>query len=93
MKKKSFNLQRYMKKAFYEGVQGYWSVNSRCWPNCLKEKMDGKNKGQQEAYNSCIDEYNNWDKGKWSMTYGGVRPDAMNYRRNVSTPAANVAKK
>jgi len=88
--KKSFNLQKFMKKAFYEGVRGYWCINSRAWPNCLKEKMDGNNKSKQEAYAECMLEYNTWDKGKWATTYIPVRPDAGNPRVDNTTPGSKA---
>ena len=86
--RKSFNLQRYMKKAFYEGVRGYWCNNSRAWPNCLKEKMDGVGKSKQEAYAECMYEYNTWDKGKWATTYVPVRRDSANPRVDHNTPGS-----
>lgn len=69
MKKQSFNLKKFYKKAFYEGDRGYWLRNSRAWPNCLKLKMDGKNKSKHEAYQECIGEYNEWPHDKWLLSY------------------------
>ena len=86
--KTSFNLKKFQKQAFYDGARGYALRNSRCWPNCLKEKMDGKNKSQHEAYQACFSEYNNWDTGKWLSTYSGTQPDSGNVRVNHATPGA-----
>jgi len=86
MIKNAFNLKSFMKKAFYEGIQGYWSVNSRCWPNCQKAKMDGKDKSKHEAYMECLDEYNKWDKAKWAQTYGECNSDSGEPKIDRATP-------
>jgi len=88
----SFNLNKFQKQAFYEGARGYSLRNSRCWPNCLKEKMNGKNKSQHEAYEGCLGEYNDWDTGKWLSTYSGTRPDSGNERDDLVTPGAKDLK-
>ena len=65
----NFNLKKFYKKAFYEGDRGYWLRNSRAYPNCIKLKMENKGLGRQEAYDECISEYNEWEDGKWLLTY------------------------
>lgn len=83
---KVFNLHRFYKKAYYDDVRGSWSRGSRAWPNCLKVKMDGKDKSQQEAYQECIKEYNTWGKDKWLFTYTQCQPDSKNPRVDHATP-------
>jgi hypothetical protein len=83
---KSFNLKNFYKKAFYEGVQGYAVTNSRCFPNCLKSKMDGKNKSQQEAYMDCIKEYNDMGKDEWSLKYAECKADSKNENVGLELP-------
>ena len=78
--KKTFNLQKHIKKAFYDGDRGYWLRGSRGWCNCLKHKTDGKSQGKQEAYEECIHEYNNWDSAKWLLTYSECYADDLDDR-------------
>lgn len=85
---KVFNLQKFYKKAYYDDVRGYWNRNSRAWPNCLKEKMDGKGKSKQDAYNECLKEFNTWDKGKWLLTYSECYADSGEERIDHATPGS-----
>ena len=64
---KVFNLNKFYKKAFYEGDRGYWLRNSRAWPNCIKCKIQSKNKSRHEAYQECMEEYNQWEQDKWLL--------------------------
>ena len=50
--------------------------------------MDGKNKSKQEAYTECIQEYNDWAKDKWAMTYSECYPDSGNPRVDHATPGS-----
>jgi hypothetical protein len=90
---KVFNLKAFYKKAYYEDVKGYMNGNDRAWPNCLKQKMDGKNKNQQEAYLDCLKEYNEWPKDKWDLTYTGTKNDSEEVRPDQKTPGAKELKK
>jgi len=85
MKKQSFNLKKFYKKAFYEGDRGYWLRNSRAWPNCLKLKMDGDNKSKHEAYQECIGEYNEWPHDKWLLSYSASYTDSADVRVDHAT--------
>src|ERR1035437_5114150 len=57
-------------KAQYEGVQGYWIRNQRCWSNCYRQKRQATNKPAQEVWFDCQREYeaslqkdnSEWDK-------------------------------
>jgi hypothetical protein len=93
MEKTVFNLQKYIKKAFYEDDRGYWNMGSRAWPNCLKSKMDKDKKGPQEAYESCLKEYNEANRAKWLLTYSGGYDDINNPNEDEGTPAALKLKK
>ena len=89
---KTFNLKQYTKKAFYEGVNEYAVTNSRCWPNCIKAKMEGKNKSMQEASMECLKEYQEKGDGKWNLDYAACN---MNKGENVGLelPEQEKAKK
>lgn len=55
--KKTFNLKNFMvKKAQYEGVQGYMIAQTRAWQNCVRCKQ-ASGKGAQEAWEKCLEEY------------------------------------
>ena len=89
--KKAFNLKNYMTKtAFYDDARGYILKGSRAWPNCIKHKMDGDKKSKQEAYMSCIEEYNTWDSGKFVLTYTESYPDAIKNRSEKVTPGSQA---
>jgi len=60
-----------IKQAQYNGIQGYWIRNRRCWDNCYRQKRaSNKSKSAQEVWFECHSEYlksiNNdrteWDK-------------------------------
>lgn len=70
----TFNLKSFLtKQASYEGLQGYWSAQSRAWCNCFKQKLEAsKDKSAQKAWQTCLDEYNK-DAGNtsWALKYAG----------------------
>ena len=66
--KKSFNLQKFQKQAFYEGAKAQIHNQSRCMMNCYKSKLE-KGNGAQKAWQSCVDEYNNSKDSDWSLKY------------------------
>ena len=68
MGKVIFNLDKFTKKAFYEGGKGLIAPQTRAMMNCTKIKRD-KGMSAQEAWNSCIEEYNNNKKNDWSSKY------------------------
>ena len=43
--------------AQYEGIQGYWVRNQRCWSNCYRQKREATNKPAQEVWFECQKEY------------------------------------
>jgi len=60
-----------IKKAQYDGVQGYWIRNGRCFDNCYREKRTKESKkSAQEIWTECHSEWVNslmtnssdWDK-------------------------------
>lgn len=66
--KKAFNLKTFRKQAFYEGSKGQIHTQSRCMMNCYKIKME-KGSSAQEAWQSCVDEYNNAKENDWALKY------------------------
>jgi len=47
-----------LKTAQYEGVQGYWIRNRRCWDNCYRQKRTASpSRPAQEVWFDCWDEY------------------------------------
>ena len=85
---KVFNLKKCIKTAFYEGASGYMVSQTRAWTNCYKQKSDQK-KGPQEAWNSCMEEYQKEaNKAKWMMNYSGAKDDAAKPELSAKTPAA-----
>lgn len=47
-----------IKKAQYDGVQGYWIRNSRCWQNCYRQKRaSNPDSPVQKIWNECHTEY------------------------------------
>jgi len=87
MNKTVFNLQTYFKKAFYEGDRGYWQRQGRAWANCYKLKSD-QGMSPQEAWNSCLEEYNNVSaKGKWALNYSSDQDDKKKPYFDAKTPS------
>lgn len=47
-----------IKQAQYDGVQGYWVRNSRCWQNCYRQKRSSNpDKPIQEVWSDCHNEF------------------------------------
>lgn len=81
-----------IKTAQYDGTQGYFIRNTRCWNGCIRTKRaDGKN--PNEAWNECHDEWlsssvmgsgdDKWDKY--------AEEDAFKKIANVSDPKIPAA--
>ena len=86
--KKTFNLRKYIKKAFYEDVRGYWNCQGRAWKNCYKQKSD-KGMQPQEAFESCLAEYQKSSKtADWILNYSSDKNDEHPPRFDAKTPAA-----
>lgn len=86
--KTSFNLKKYVKKAFYDGASGCMLGQTRAWMNCYKQQSD-KKKGPQEAWNTCMEEYQKTaDKGKWLLNYGADKEEGAKPQLSAKTPAA-----
>jgi len=84
--KKSFNLNTFRKKAFYEGIQGYWNDQTKACQVCYKYKYD-EGKTPQEAWQECIEEYNTAaDKAEWLKKICGQQKDKN--VQSAKTPAA-----
>ena len=85
--KKSFNLKKYIKTAFYDDARGYMQSQTRAWMNCYKQQCDNK-KQPQEAWNTCLEEYQKTaNKGKWLMDYGADK-NTQSKLPSAKTPAA-----
>ena len=86
--KQSFNLKKYIKKAFYDDARGHMQSQTRAWQNCYKQQCD-KKKGPQEAWNICLEEYQKTaDKGKWMLSYSGAKDEGTKINFDAKTPAA-----
>ena len=86
--KQSFNLKKYIKKAFYDDARGHMMGETRAWMNCYKQQCD-KKKGPQEAWNICLEEYQKTaEKGKWLMNYGANKEKGAKPEFSAKTPAA-----
>jgi hypothetical protein len=72
--KTSFNLQKFLKKAYYEDGRGLLQTHGqRPFMNCQKQKLDS-GKGAQEAWQECLSEYQTLAKGEWKFKYAsGVK--------------------
>jgi len=85
---KAFNLQKYIKTAFYEDGRGYWNAQTRSWMNCYKCKSD-EGKQPQEAWNICLNEYQAAiDKSDWVLSYTGAKDGGAKPYLDAKTPAA-----
>lgn len=71
MKKQTFNLRQH-KVANYEDARGQFQTQSRSWQNCYKAKVDG-GMGAQEAWDSCLKEYQTLDDGNWTFKYASKK--------------------
>ena len=90
--KKTFNLKKHIKKAFYEDDRGYMQDQSRAWMNCYKQKCD-MGKSPQEAWNECKDEYQTSKKdGNWAIKYTSMKDDTEQKYFDAKTPYAEKIK-
>jgi hypothetical protein len=86
--KKAFNLKKWMRQAFYDDARGHMQSQTRAWMNCYKQKCD-KKKGPQEAWNTCLEEYQKTEnKGKWMLDYAGAKDEGSKPSFSAKTPAA-----
>lgn len=72
--KNSFNLKSFRKQAFYDSARGLMQTQTRAWQNCSKAKME-KGMGAQEAWNSCLEEYQKTSGGDWALKYAAHPAD------------------
>jgi len=72
MKKILFNLNTFMKKAYYEDAKGLMQNQSRSWMNCYKLKVSS-GMPPQEAITSCTEEYQTLDGGNWAFKYASKK--------------------
>ena len=68
--KTSFNLAVFKKQAYYDDGRGLTQALTRSCMNCQKAKRE-KGEGAQDAWFSCMDEFNNQKNGEWSLKYAG----------------------
>ena len=82
-----FNLNKYIKQAFYEDGRGSLVTQSRAWKNCYKKKVD-EGMAPQEAWDSCLKEYQvSSDKSKWSLNYSAADDKGPKPYFSAKTPA------
>lgn len=73
MKKVTFNLQKFYRKAYYDDGKGLVQEQTRCMMNCYKTKLD-EGITPQKAFDSCLKEYQTSSKdGKWSLKYANKK--------------------
>ena len=66
---KNFNLKKFMKQAYYEDAKGT-AFAQREWQNCYRKKTADGKMNSQEAWDSCLKEYQERnDKGDWASKY------------------------
>jgi hypothetical protein len=83
--KKTFNLKKHRKTAFYEGARGYAQAATRAMQICYKCKTEDSIE-PQNAWQECQNEYNeSTAKGEWIKKYAGFTQEK--YRLNAKTPA------
>ena len=68
----TFNLSKMQKEAFHDDGRGLMQKQTRCMQNCWKAKMEGKKMGAQEAYMSCLEEYQTSKSNDWGVKYAGT---------------------
>ena len=86
--KQSFNLKKYIKKAFYDDARGYMQGQTRAWMNCYKQQCD-KKKGPQDAWNTCMEEFQKTaEKDRWLLNYGADKDEGTKPYVDAKTPAA-----
>jgi len=67
-----------IKQAQYDGVQGYWVRNSRCWQNCYRQKRSSSpDKPLQEIWNDCHSEYVGSLYGNKNSDWGKYADDSL----------------
>ena len=70
--KRSFNLKKYIKKAFYDDDRGYWNKQTRAWMNCYKSNLDD-GKSPHDAWNGCLESYQTAnEKADWALKYASM---------------------
>jgi hypothetical protein len=66
--KTSFNLSKFLKTANYEDGKGLIMKQTRCYSNCQKAKLES-GMGAQEAWNSCLEEFQKSSGSEWALKY------------------------
>lgn len=85
--KKTFNLKKHIRTAFYDDDRGYWNRQTRAWQNCWKAKCD-KGVDPQEAWNGCLEEYQKSENKKsWAIDMASAQ-GAVKNPPDLKTPAA-----
>jgi len=85
---KTFNLQKYMKTAFYEDVRGYMNGETRSFQNCYKVKSD-KGMSPHEAWSGCLKDFQTAiSKSDWVLSYTSDKDDTKMPYFDSKTPAA-----
>ena len=66
--KQSFNLSKFLKKAYYDDGKGLMQTGTRSFMNCSKQKQDS-GMGAQESWQACLKEYQTLSGGGWKFKY------------------------
>ena len=75
--KTSFNLSKFKKTAFYDDGRGLVQKQTRAYMNCYKAKMD-KGMSAQEAWQSCLEEYQKSATNDWGTKYASIGSQTKN---------------
>ena len=62
----TFNLNKFVKKAFYDDGKGLMQGQTRAWMNCYRNNLKS-GKGAQEAWFNCLEEYQKDSGGDWTL--------------------------
>ena len=88
----TFNLSKFLKKAFYDGGQGLAVAQTRALQNCEKQKID-KGMSPQEAKTKCREEFQQAnEKADWILDYSGAKDEGKKPYLDAKTPAAKEIK-
>ena len=84
-----------IKQAQYDGVQGYWIRNTRCWQNCYRQKRaSNPDRPVQVIWNECHTEYidslygNN--ESKWGKYADGVSDGSIKISSSDQTRLIDI---
>jgi hypothetical protein len=75
----------FIKQAQYDGVQGYWIRNSRCWQNCYRQKRSSSpDKPIQEVWSECHGEFVDSLYGSEDSDWGKYAEGSLGHNKLAS---------